>query len=265
MGSYTERVTQDTYSCVSGIESLHRLPVEWSYQGEASYSRSVVRAGRYPQRILLNPKHQSGDFRCSWTVKLCNSIILVVHVCKQWPLKRHVCRWKTAPTNTPVSTFRWSIILGALGLISSLPVISGEVWQILHLHYCDGDFRCSWAVRLCNSIILVNVHVCKQWPLKRHVSRWKIAPTNTPVSTFRCKHHTRSARSYFITARHIRRGMTNTSPTLYCIQRDRSYHVKRLKSAIAVFVFEQSDLIFLCVSAIHARRTICKNYVMISI
>ena len=38
---------------------------------------------------------------------------------------------------------------------------------------------------------------------------------------------------------------------------------KRLKSAIVVFLFEQLDLIFLCVSAIHARRTICKDYVMI--
>ena len=38
--------------------------------------------------------------------------------------------------------------------------------------------------------------------------------------------------------------------------------LKRLKSAIAVFVFEQSDFIFLCVSAIHVRRTICKDYVM---
>ena len=37
---------------------------------------------------------------------------------------------------------------------------------------------------------------------------------------------------------------------------------KRLKSAIAVFVFEQLDFIFLCVSAIHARPTICKDYVM---
>ena len=32
---------------------------------------------------------------------------------------------------------------------------------------------------------------------------------------------------------------------------------------IVVFVFEQLDLIFLCVSAIHARRTICKDYVVI--
>ena len=37
---------------------------------------------------------------------------------------------------------------------------------------------------------------------------------------------------------------------------------KRLKSAIAVFVFEQLDFIFLCVSAIHARPTLCKDYVM---
>ena len=38
---------------------------------------------------------------------------------------------------------------------------------------------------------------------------------------------------------------------------------KRVKSTFAVFVFEQLDLIFPCVLAIHARRTICKDYVMI--
>ena len=38
---------------------------------------------------------------------------------------------------------------------------------------------------------------------------------------------------------------------------------KRLKSAIAVFVFKQLDLILLCVSVIHVKRTICKDYVMI--
>ena len=38
---------------------------------------------------------------------------------------------------------------------------------------------------------------------------------------------------------------------------------KRLKSVIAIFVFEQLDLIFLRVSAIHARFTIYKDYVMI--
>ena len=38
---------------------------------------------------------------------------------------------------------------------------------------------------------------------------------------------------------------------------------KRLKSAIAVFVFKQLDLIFLYVLTIHAWRMICKDYVMI--
>ena len=67
----------------------------------------------------------------------------------------------------------------------------------------------------------------------------------------------------FIT-RHIRRDMTNPSPTLYCICWVTVLSMsKRLKSAVAVFVFEQLNLIFLCVSAIHARRTICKDYVMI--
>ena len=66
----------------------------------------VRRSSNYPQRIQLSSKHQSVEFRCSWEVKLCNSIILVVHVCKQWPIERHVSRWKTAQTNTPVSTFR---------------------------------------------------------------------------------------------------------------------------------------------------------------
>ena len=67
-------------------------------KGEATYSRSVVHAGadilnnprnnfygrgsKYPQRIQLAPKHQSGEFQCSWEIKLCNSINLVVHVCK---------------------------------------------------------------------------------------------------------------------------------------------------------------------------------------
>ena len=41
----------------------------------------------------IEPKAlQSGEFQCSWEVKLCKSIILVVHVCKQWPMKRHVSR-----------------------------------------------------------------------------------------------------------------------------------------------------------------------------
>ena len=41
------------------------------------------RSSNYPQRIQLSPNHPSGEFRCSWEVKLCNSVILVVHVCKQ--------------------------------------------------------------------------------------------------------------------------------------------------------------------------------------
>ena len=44
---------------------------------------------------------------------------------------------------------------------------------------------------------------------------------------------------YLVTS-HIRRGMTNTSPTLYCICWVTVLRMsKRLKSAIAVFVFEQ--------------------------
>ena len=71
------------------------------------------------------------------------------------------------------------------------------------------------------------------------------------------------ARFYFST-RYIRLGMTNyTSRTWYCICLATILSMlKRLKSAIAVFVFEQSDFVFLCVSAIHAQRTICKDYVM---
>ena len=70
------------------------------------------------------------------------------------------------------------------------------------------------------------------------------------------------ARFYF-SSRYIRLGMTNTSPTLYCICLVTVLSMlKRLKSAIAVFVCEQSDFIFLCVSVIHARCTISKNYVM---
>ena len=38
--------------------------------------------------------------------------------------------------------------------------------------------------------------------------------------------------------------------------------LKRLKAAIAVFVFEQLDPIFLCVAAVNARRTNLKDYVM---
>ena len=48
-----------------------------------------LKSSNYPQHIQLSPKHQSGEFWCSWEVKLYNSIILVVHVCKQGPIKRH--------------------------------------------------------------------------------------------------------------------------------------------------------------------------------
>ena len=30
------------------------------------------RSSNYPQRIQFSPKHQSGEFRCSWDVNLCN-------------------------------------------------------------------------------------------------------------------------------------------------------------------------------------------------
>ena len=63
------------------------------------------------------------------TGELCNSIILVVHVCKQWPMKRHVSPWKTAQTNTPVSVF-WKASWDLANLIFQ-PVISDEVWQYL--------------------------------------------------------------------------------------------------------------------------------------
>ena len=56
---------------------------------------------------------------------------------------------------------------------------------------------------------------------------------------------TRSARSHFPT-HHIRRGITNTSPSLYMMS-DILSVLKRLKSAIVVFVFGQLDPIFLCV------------------
>ena len=70
------------------------------------------------------------------------------------------------------------------------------------------------------------------------------------------------ARFYF-SIRYIRLGMTNTSPTLYCIYLVIGLSMlKRLISAIEVFVFEQSDCISLRVSATHARRTICEDYVM---
>ena len=51
--------------------------------------------------------------------------------------------------------------------------------------------------------------------------------------------------------------------TILYIPSDLLSMLKRLKSDIAVFVFKQSDCIFLCVSAIHARRTTCKDYVMV--
>ena len=38
---------------------------------------------------------------------------------------------------------------------------------------------------------------------------------------------------------------------------------KRFRPAIAVFVFKQLDLIFLCLLAINARCTICKDYITI--
>ena len=94
----------------------------------------------FPQRIQLRPKHQLGEFRCFCEVELCKSIILVVHICKQWLMKRHVSRWKTAPINTPVSTFWWSIILEAhagsylwritaKGTLPPLLKATGLVWR----------------------------------------------------------------------------------------------------------------------------------------
>ena len=73
-------------------------------------------------------------------------------------------------------------------------------------------------------------------------------------------HETQEYARFYLSTRYIQLGMTNTSPTLYCIRlvTVRSM-LKRLKSATAVFVFEQSDFIFLCVLAIHARHTICKD------
>ena len=93
--------------------------------------------------------------------------------------------------------------------------------------------------------------------MKRHVSRGDLnsphqQKENRLYGTQQC------ARFYFSTL-----GMTNTSPTLYCLCLVTIFSMlKRLKSAIAAFVFEQSDFIFLCVSAIHARRTICKDCIM---
>ena len=110
--------------------------------------------------------------------------------------------------------------------------------------------------------------------MKRHVSRGDLNRPHqqkAPVSAYwqnimgNRLHGTQDcARFYFsIRYRPIRLGTTNTSPTLYCLSQVTVLSMlKRLKSAITVFVFEQSDFIFLCVSAIHARRTICKDYVM---
>ena len=76
-------------------------------------------------------------------------------------------------------------------------------------------------------------------------------------------HGTQECVRFYFSNLYIRLGITNTSPTLYCICLSAVLSMlKRLKSAVATFVFEQSDFIFLCVSAIHARRTICKDYVM---
>ena len=76
-------------------------------------------------------------------------------------------------------------------------------------------------------------------------------------------HGTQDCARFYFSTRYFRLGMTKTSLTLYfiCLVAVLSM-LKRLKFAIAFFVFEQSDFIFLCVSAIHARRTICKDYVM---
>ena len=100
--------------------------------------------------------------------------------------------------------------------------------------------------------------------MKWHFTRRrKTIPTKYTCWRLLVKHHSRSAGSYFSIC-HIRRGMTNTSPTIYCICWVTILSMsERLKSAIAVFVFEQSDLTFLCVSAIHTGRMICKDYVMI--
>ena len=62
---------------------------------------------------------------------------------------------------------------------------------------------------------------------------------------------------------HIRRSMTNTSPTVYCLCWVTALiMLQRLKSTVAVFVFEQLDYWIVCVLVIHARRTNCKDYIM---
>ena len=108
--------------------------------------------------------------------------------------------------------------------------------------------------------------------MKRHVSRGDLNSPHqqkAPVSTYwqsimgNKLHGTQEFARFYFSTRYIRLGVTNTSSTLYCIYLVTILSMlKRLKSAIAVFVFEQSDFIFLCVSAIHAGRTICKDYVM---
>ena len=108
--------------------------------------------------------------------------------------------------------------------------------------------------------------------MKRHVSRDDLNSPHqqrAPVSAY-CQsimenrlHRTQECARFYFFTRYIRLCMKNASPTLYCTCLVTVLStLKRLKSAIAVFVFEQSDFIFLCVSAIHGRRTICKGYVM---
>ena len=111
--------------------------------------------------------------------------------------------------------------------------------------------------------------------MKRHVSHGDLNKPHqqkAPVSAYwksimgNRLHATQECARFYFSTYYIRLGMTNTSPTLYCIcLKTVVSMLKRLKSAIAVFIFEQSDFIFLCVSAIHARRTICKDYVMNSL
>ena len=108
--------------------------------------------------------------------------------------------------------------------------------------------------------------------MKRHVSRGDLNSPHqqkAPVSAYwqsimgNRLHGTQKCARFYFSTRYIRLGMTNTSPALYCIRLVKVLSMlKRLKSAIAFFVFEQSDFIFLCVSAIHAWRTIYKDFVM---
>ena len=103
--------------------------------------------------------------------------------------------------------------------------------------------------------------------MKRHVSRGDLNSPHqqkTHVSAYwqsimgNRLHGTQECARFYFSTHYIRVGMTNISPTLYFICLVTVLNMsKRLKSAIAVFVFEQSDFIFLCVSAIHARRTMC--------